>query len=275
MGALRREIETTYAIVDPAPEQVAHRIYAIENLQQIGLQGYRIAQAGHHDLSDVYFDLPRRALQDRRLALRLRRDGTSVWVALKGEPEASEWGGTRRLEIEAEWSPEALGEILDALRARGVTCPAAHTPFEPERPQSSLESIGFSVVQERATLRRINHVFRIGEKGDRLVVEWAVDRVTYRFGPVCFLHYEVEIESKDSTAMEAYQNIARAVWSEFSDFLRPWEHSKLATGHALEALVVIGELADSGEFEDVEAGPRNLTAADYDRIHRHLARDRW
>jgi inorganic triphosphatase YgiF len=105
---------------------------------------------------------------------------------------------------------------------------------------------------ERIHDRRTRRIVREGVGADGGRVELALDRATYVVGGESLTIAEVEVEAHGEGG--PVERVARALLAEHAGRLRPWRHSKLAVGLALERLGRRGELvawADDGPGEAV------------------------
>lgn len=268
----RTEVEATLLVAPERGEALAVEVAGVEELA-----GRRVRRREPVVLEDVYLDTPDDELGRAGFALRLRRAGDEVLVAVKGDERRLAGGGARRLELERPWSPGALAEVGDLLSARGLEPPAGGWPDargdagadpstgrEDVGPVGALERIGFVVVQRRRTLRRRASVGAADGEGTE--AELDVDRVEYRLasgGGRTLVHREVEVE--DLGAGDAVPRLARALRDRFGDGLRPWRHDKLATGRALD------HLAEQGALDALVAPGGELTDRAYARIDALLA----
>jgi hypothetical protein len=140
-----------------------------------------------------------------------------------------------RAELEAPWSPEALAAVTVVLARHGVVVPPGAVHPEAS-PVVVLQAHGFRVVQERDTLRRPRRVTLRDDVDRRRLAELAVDAVTYRLRGGDVGMCQVEIESKAEDGPRAAAVVAQGLMARFGRALRPWPHSKLVTGRAIEAM---------------------------------------
>jgi hypothetical protein len=204
------------------------------------IAGYRLSPIAPRIMRDRYLDTGQRALAARRIALRRRAIADGWLVTVKGPPRPASPGLSRRLELEAPWSPEALGRIVDALRAEGVTLPrlsgSTGAPLEAAR------SLGLRVVQDRETHRRPRVVTRVDDPRGAALAELAVDAVAYRIEAKIVRLYQVEVEARSADAAPAVRAIMDRLAAQFAPALRPWPYGKLATGEAITRLLRAGDL---------------------------------
>jgi len=185
---------------------------------------------------------------------------TSV-LTLKGPSRSTDWGGLERLEIEAAWSKEAVERVVAELARAGIAALQA-AAFCKDDPVNTLERCGLEVIQRRELWRRTRRV--LSESSGTTVAELAVDQVRHlgTFGEV--LHWEVELEAMGDSASAVMSDIIGALLHEFGSALRPWPHSKLATGLAID------ELLETGVLQPLICSGNRLTAATYDRLDEHI-----
>lgn len=243
MAARDTEVESTLAIVGREADAVADRI---RHLRRVA--GCAVEPAPPRRLRDVYFDR-HGELRRAGLALRVRfPDAADPVLGLKGPARHLEGGGVERRERERRWGEGAWPAVAEELERAGLSLPSPASRPE-EDPLAALRAAGYRVVQDRATLRRPARLVRDGEA----VAELALDAVRFRVAGRELVHREVEVEAlgEGGAGAELVGAAAAALLERFGSVLRRWDHSKLATGRALEALVGGGEdlpVGDQGEL---------------------------
>ncbi len=253
-----REVEAKLIVLSERPRQVVARAAALRELA-----GYRLEDRGELRLRDVYWDTADRALRRARCALRLRHEGASVRVTLKAGGREVRPGTADRMEIELPWSAGALERVAAALDGLGVRLPR---PASAEgEPFAVLEAMGLRVVQDRVTVRRVRDVVRPGPPGDAPLAELVVDSVGYGDGTREAWHHEVEVEARGDRGAAVLEELSDALLGLFPGELRPWPHSKQATGAAVEALL------SGGGAEGLVGAAGDLAPGAYERIDGHLA----
>ena len=249
------EVEATLAIVGPDAETVADRIRHLRRLA-----GCAVDPGPPRRLRDVYFDRLGQ-LRGAGVALRLRfPDADDPVLGFKGVARRLEGGGIERRERERQWGEGAWPAIAGELERAGVTVPSP-PPVEDGDPGRALRAAGYGVVQDRVTLRRSARLLRDGDA----VAELALDAVHFRVAGCELVHREVEVEAFDPglEGRELVRRAAAVLLERFDSCLRRWDHSKLATGRALEAL-----FGDGSERSAPPAG--GLDAEAYDRLEAWL-----
>ena len=251
------EVEATLAVSSETPAEVAERIAALD-----GLGPYRFHWLDVRELRDVYLDTPARELEERGLALRLRREDGGWWITLKGPARPAPGGAVERSELELEWSRAAFGRILGALRSRGVELPGASSATcgpDAGDPRGVAAEAGFRVIQDRRT-RRARARVEAADGGEGPLAWIVVDTVRFRTASGQGVrHREVEIEATPAAWEGVPGEVAGLLRRRFGDALRPWEHPKLATGQAVAGT-------------EPPAGPDgDLLPAAYDRLERELS----
>ena len=259
MSQQDREVEAKLIVVSERAREVVERAAA---LRQVA--GYRLEDRGELRLRDVYWDTEDRALGHARCALRLRHEGESVRVTLKAQGREVRPGTADRLEIELPWSAEALERVAAALDGLGVPLPR---PASAEgEPAAVLGAMGLRVVQDRVTVRRVRDVLRPGSNDGAPLAELVVDSVGYGDGTREAWHHEVEVEARGEQGAAVLEELSDALLGLFPGELRPWPHSKQATGSAVEALL------SGGDAEGLVGAGGDLAPGAYERIDGHLAR---
>lgn len=227
------------------------------------LAGRRLGSPRRLRLRDVYLDLPGELLLRAGRAFRLRRGDGPPTLTLKGGDRPGEGPGVEREEREAPWGPEAealLRRVAAAGEAGDVDAAAvAEAAREEREPLPALAAAGFRVLQDRTTRRIVRPILEDG----RAVGELAVDEVRFDAGGRDCVHREIEVEA--ATAGPAGRRLLGEAVGDLRDALgpgvRPWDHSKLATGRALVALLVDADQRPAWLAPDGSIGPEG-----YERV---------
>ena len=226
------EIEATLILMPDRVEAVLQPLRALTSIA-----GYRLRPGKTQRIHDLYLDTVDAALRQQDLALRVRRVDSARLIALKGKSRRRGAGEIERLELERPWSLDALAEILQALADNGIELrPSAMGPADGE-PEAVLDKAGLVIVQERDTQRMLRDVFAREQDGHRLVGELAIDKSIYHIGGRDVRHDEIELEGKVPGAFPGLNAVVEALLKRFGPAVRRWEHSKLATGHAIAKLL--------------------------------------
>ena len=259
MSQGEREVEAKLIVVSERPRDVVRRAAALD-----ALAGCRLADRRELRLRDVYWDTEDRALLRGRCALRLRHEGSGVRVTLKAEGREVRPGTADRREIELPWSAAALERVAGALDGLGTRLPR---PASPEgEPADVLAAMGLRVVQDRETVRRVRDVVRPGAEGGRPLAELVVDSVGYGDGTREAWHHEVEVEAHGEEGAAVLEELSDALLALFPGELRPWPHSKQATGGG------VGALLAGADAERLTGPEGDLAPGAYERIGEYLAR---
>jgi inorganic triphosphatase YgiF len=252
-----REIEAALVIRSDAAEKIAKAIAALD-----AIGGYRLEPQETQKIRDLYFDTPDRALEKRRLGLRIRQVNGKTLITLKG-PLRKNGASRARLEIEAAWSQKALARVRAELRDRKIELKKTRGVFNRADPLKTMTRLGLEIAQDRRTRRQVRKV--LTKKARVPMAELAVDAVSYRFGKQAAHFREIEIEAKQSGARLA--DVIEPLQQMFKPTLRVWE-GKYATGRVVEELLKKEsprKLLDDGN---------NLTIKTLDRIERKLIIER-
>jgi inorganic triphosphatase YgiF len=232
----------------------AERVYeAIARLDAIS--GCHVAHREVELLSDAYFDAPARPLFAAGLALRVRSLNGRELLTIKGKSRVQD-GVTSREELEVEWSPEGLDEVMETLTQAGVSLGDADSARQAASAHEAIEALGFAANTPRRNRRVALTLVRAGE----VVAELDVDAVSFTVAGRLVRHYEVECEAKGAGDAA----VVRAVLDDLRsrhEGLRASSVSKLALGEALESL------AQDGDLEALLEGER-LRPDAYDTIER-------
>lgn len=257
MMAKPHEVESTLLICSAEPGVVADRVAGLD-----ALPGFLLLAAGEQAIRDVYFDREDRPLQAARIALRLRDLDGLILLTLKAD-SGSSGGVTDRIEIEAPWSTHVLGQVVGELAERQVPIQAAGPELAME-PVRVLAELGFEAIQERETRRSLRDVVRAG---DETVAEMAIDLVSYPMPEATVRLHEIEVEAKGSGSAKDVEEIVARLTEMLLGEAREWPYGKLATGMAIQSLLVREDRADLVDPSGT------LIAPAYQRIEALLASD--
>jgi hypothetical protein len=252
-----QETEATLIILSESPDCISRTLAT-----RPSLGGHELEQQKVQAIRDRYFDTPDGALGARGYALRLRESGTGQLIALKGSGRTTGQFSTVRLEIEGSWSQGALEAIVNELQKQGGLSIQLPIDLNGGQPDEVLRSIGFCTLQDRETERQL---FVVHERGTgNRIAEIAVDSVTYHLSSGEAVHRELEVEAINEQGVAELDRMIQALLERFPGALRPWQHSKLATGLALERQL-------AGRERPAQLRPDgSLLPAAYDHIERTL-----
>jgi hypothetical protein len=99
-----------------------------------------------------------------------------------------------------------------------------------------------------------------------VLAELAIDSVVYYFGGQEIHHHEVEVEAKERGSSSVIKTVAESLVAMYRPALRRWDHSKLATGKAIE------QMLREGALEGLLDAHNNLKPVAYDKIDDYLKR---
>jgi len=254
-----REVESALiAVSDDAPKVLAQ----VEALREI--DDYVLGRRAPENIVDEYLDTRDVRLGAHRIALRIRSLDGAPRLTLKGPTESRKGPTSSRLEIERSWSTSAASLALRALADLDVPLGRRTASRAWKTPEDFAKALGLSRVQRRETNRTPRDVRRRTGTG-RPLAELSIDRVTYAVGRRKVRVAEIEVEAKRPDGIVAADRVTEWLGAHVKA-LRPWSHSKLATGLALDALEGEGRMA-----ELVSSGGW-LTARGIDAVSRWLQR---
>ncbi|UCE07207.1 MAG: hypothetical protein JSW07_04010, partial [bacterium] len=186
--------------------------------------------------------------------------GDKQLITLKGDSKPTDWGGHNRLEIERTWSETALVTILEELKKRKIQLSQFDKRWDFSNSIQFLEKIGLQIIQERTNQRRIRNIVQQNKSRTTVLAELAIDSVTYQFKHQKVRFHELEIESKSKDSALMFEEIIQTLLKMFESILKKWDHSKLATGKAVEKLL------DEGNLEELLDEFNNLKPKGFDKI---------
>jgi inorganic triphosphatase YgiF len=256
---MSEEFELTLRVCAQDP---GHLFCAVAGLRSIGC--YELVPAGASVVHDRYFDTDCGRLMHGRFALRLRQDRGRTLLGLKGKERIDARGAIRRLEIEGEWSEDMLAHVLHAA---GLI-PRRSPVFLPRDPVSTLSGLGLRVIQCRRMERTGMHVVDTRMQAEGTVGELALDAVRYQAAGTVFMHHEIEIEASSQGSEDMVADLAALLQKEFPGALCRWDHNKLITGLALQALAAQHPAGPSSPEGIVIPGQWYERIEDWIRRHR-------
>jgi CYTH domain len=237
MSEQPREVEGVLLVCADDQEAAGRKVAGLEGVDRFELRA-RPAQR----IRDTYLDTGDGALGAARVAFRVRELDGRPLLTLKADALRSGLAA-ERLELEAPWSAEALGAVLQELRARGIQLPDQPEGAGTGEPLADLGTLGLRPTQVRETTRTPRDVHERGRDAGP-VAELTVDDVGYRLPAGTARLLEVEVEAKGAGGLETVQALLGALAEGLPGELRPWPHGKLATGQAVEQLLAEGRLQD-------------------------------
>lgn len=257
------ELEQTLIICSGHPQRVAKQIACLTSLAN-----YQLLPKDSKTIHDFYLDTHEWALQNQKLALRIRESNMTHWITLKGPSRSIGWeGGEERLEIELLWSNGALTKILKELAARKVNLLSPGLDLNNIHPLDIMGRLGLTVVQDRELHRKIRNIIVVDGEGSSILAELAIDSVVYHFNDQSICHHEIEIETKAKGNFTVLKTVIGSLMAMYGPMLRKWCHSKLITGKVIEKLL------DEGALDGLLDVNNNLMPRAYDKIDEYLKRN--
>jgi len=236
MSEQPREVEGVLLVCADDPEAAGRKVAGLE-----GVDRFELRARATQRIRDTYLDTAEGALGAARVAFRVRELDGRPLLTLKADAVRSGLAG-ERLELEAPWSAEALGSVLEELRRRGVRLPEPPEGAGAGEPLADLGGLGLRPTQVRETTRTPRDVLERGRPDAGPVAELTVDDVGYRLPAGTARLLEVEVEAKGAGGLATVQALLGALAEGFPGELRPWPYGKLATGRAVEQLLAAGRL---------------------------------
>ena len=143
---------------------------------------------------------------------------------------------------------------------RGIKLPEQHRDFDRVHPLDVMTNLGLEVIQDRETQRQVRNVMPMGQEGEAILAELAIDSVVYHFNDKAIRHHEVEIEAKARDGSTVLRTVIESLIATYGPALQRWDYGKLATGKAIE------ELLNEGALEGLLDINNHLKPGAYDRI---------
>jgi SepF-like predicted cell division protein (DUF552 family) len=258
------EVEAAFLVVSDMPQDFLDYISKLKSLGRFELRPEK-----KELIRDRYFDTPKNALQDRRMALRIREVVGRRLMTLKGPSRSLPSGGVERLEIEEEWSDAVFRKVLEVLKSNNIDIGYPVQAVDDEDPIALMGRHHLYLVQERETERDVKNVMhKIGD-GHIVVAEMAIDAVRYLFDDIGspLRIYQIEIEVKDRGSPSIMRELADELENKFRSDIIKWNYGKLATGKAIKKL--LGK-CDPKKIADSEG---NLKPDAYDWIENYIRKN--
>ncbi len=218
-------------VVGRDQSETIEKISAIERAEN-----YLFIEAGIKKIHDVYFDTEDGQLAKENFGLRIRRLDDDFLITLKGKPEPRSDGSVTRLEEEFFWGEEARKFIRDFFAKRKIAQAGKLSPPEMSSPQDFFESFGLKIIHQRFNSRRLKNI--VDENAnDLILLEMALDQMTFPFREIELKLFEIELEQKSAQGGGAINFVKDFLLNRFGDELLLWQFSKLATGIAMQKLI--------------------------------------
>jgi len=253
-----QEIELRLVIVGDDQRGVAKEISQLERWEN-----YSFADAGTRRIHDVYFDTADGALAKQNFGIRIRALDSSVFITIKGEPELLKNGSVRRLEMEQPWSDSAGEMVRQFFRERKIVAPVDALNWQQQNPARLFEQMGLQVIHERFNDRRLKNIVIVGNP-KAILVEMAIDEMTFPLGGRKLKLFEIELEQKEAGGERVVAKLKKYFLEKFHNRMLLWAYSKLATGIALQKFIT------DREFQKTIDSKNQLQRRSYELIERHF-----
>jgi triphosphatase len=231
-----REVEGVLLVRAGDQEAAGRRVAGLATVDR-----FELRPRPDQRIRDIYLDTGEGDLAAARVAFRVRELDGRPLLTLKADAVRSGLAAAR-LELEAPWSAEALGTVLEELRRRGIGLPEPPEAAGSGPPLADLGGLGLRPTQVRETARTPRDVLDGDDPGAGPVAELTVDDVAFLLPAGTARLLEVEVEAKGAGGLETVLALLAALAEAFPDELRPWPYGKLATGRAVERLLADGRL---------------------------------
>ena len=207
-----------------------------KNLASIGhLLDYDLRSKPARIIHDTYYDTRNNSLRQRKITLRTRKLGSTLFISSKSDIRRVSGNMVRRREIELPWTYDSVRLLVRNLQLKTLAEP--RSDFQRVPISKTLAAMGLVAIQERRTRRVARDVIKRGSGPKLILAELAIDRVTYTLKGVKVGLSEVEIEAKSRDGFSAVREVANHLLSKYQPFLREWSHGKFVTGLAIARLM--------------------------------------
>ncbi len=196
---------------------------------------YRLEPGQSKTIHDRYFDTIDRRFRKRGANLRIREMDGSLFISVKSHTRRTLRGATARREIEVPWSKQNLLSLIKDLELEADLA-LPERQFSDADPLAAMEATGLQLVQDRETRREVRNVSSV-RKHDLVLVELAIDRVTYHIGNHIISIFEVEVEEKAKGSSSVISDVTKALLQAYQPSLQKWSHGKFVTGLAIQRLL--------------------------------------
>ena len=215
---------------------------------QNGNSNFILIDLGEILFHDLYFDTQQRIFQNKKISFRIREVNNKKFLTIKLPSLQSLHQESSSLrndeEIEVEWSKNKIIEIFQELEKRGIYALQSieNIYFNNLNVIETMGKLGFSIIQNRHTQRRIKNLVK-SEKKNELLAEMVIEQVIFHIGNHDVYHYDVEIEDKSSDDSHArIFLINELLSSDYGKMLIKWKYGKISIGKGLEVLIRSKEL---------------------------------
>ncbi len=224
------EYEVSLVVDAACAESIFQQVAALQMLGE-----HRLVEKSTIFFSDDYFDTPDLFLFEAGFGLRIRTVDRQQLVTLKGKTRKTKWSGSERLELEFPWSFAGWSRIKEVLVHELPELSIEEEFNEAIEAEIFFKQLGFDKIQRRKNKRQLRLI--LPTNSAQVLAELALDSLTLVFPQKEFYMYEIEIEARSELAIPAIQKMISDLLARFDQSIRIWEHSKLATGVAIQALM--------------------------------------
>lgn len=266
------EEELSFIVLSERPENTFNKVKS-----GIIIDKYKLKDTTKQlQITDIYYDLPNQSLQNNKISLRIRieeseKDSQKL-ITLKGPTKTNNVGNPIRMEIEKEWNADDLKNILLELTKliQQFNIQFEEIIFSSDH-KTTLEKIGFNIIQERKTIREEIRVLVDDQvQCEEEFAKLYLDHVIFLFERDIKIKYdniEIELNKNNIVSHKSTKSILNRYSNYLSDFkhkfllqfpdIKEWHYSKYLTGKAIKTLI------DNGIFQDIVDEQGNLRPTAY------------
>lgn len=246
------------AIVSDVADQIIRDIASLSHISN-----YAFRDRATDTVEEQCFDTTGRNLREKALKLLRRRIRSKALIKLGPLSQNEQGNDSQKTEFQHPWTIEGLRLVIERLHAHGIAVNRPAPSFRHMEALDQMTRLGFTVIQDRTTQRRVRDIVCLNERGTQVKAEFVLDSVTYAcLGPT-IRHHQVGFKSRTPDGPFVVAAILDLFRDRYRNVLREWNNNTSATGTAIEMLLREGDLAPIG-------GSQSLPSSAYDKISARL-----
>ena len=246
------------AIVSDVADQIIRDIAGLSHISN-----YAFRDRATDTVEEQCFDTTGGDLREKALELLRRRIGSKALIKLGPLSQDEEGNDSQKTEFLHPWTGEGLRVVIERLHAHGIAVNQPAPSFHHMEALDQMTRLGFTVIQDRTTHRRVRDIFCLNERGTQVKAEFVLESVTYAFLGTTIRHHQVGFKSRTPDGPFVVAAILDMFSDIYKDALRAWNKSTSMTGAAIEMLLKEGDLGAMGKSQ-------SLPSSAYDKMSAKL-----
>lgn len=246
------------AIVPDVADQIIRDIARLSHISN-----YAFSDRAMDTVVEQCFDTTGGDLREKALELLRWRIGSKALIKLGPLSQNEQGTDSQKAEFQHPWTDEGLRLVIERLHAHGIAVNRPAPSFRHMEALDQMTRLGFTVIQDRTTQRRVRDIFCLNERGTQVKAEFVLESVTYAFLGATIHHHQVGFKSRTPDGPFVVAAILDMFSDMYKDALRAWNKSTSTTGAAIEMLLKEGDLGAIGQSQ-------SLSSSAYDKMSARL-----